>query len=118
MPIELLPNDGRTKLRLPTANSTIQEPLDEVVRMEADSNYSKVVFVNRPPVFVARTLGVFEKLLSGRKFFRVHHKHLVNMPHIEKFDEAENHVEFKDGSNVPVSRRKKDSFLKIFGKED
>ncbi len=118
MPIELLPNGGKTKLKLPTANSTIQEPLDEVVRMEADSNYSKVVFANRPPVFVARTLGVFEKLLSGRKFFRVHHKHLVNMPHIQKFDKNENQIEFKDGTNVPVSRRRRDSFLERFESED
>ena len=118
MPIELLPNNGKPNLKLPTANSTIQEPLEEVVRMEAESNYSKVVFANRPPIFVARTLGVFEKLLTGRKFFRVHHKHLVNMPHIQKYDKTESFVEFKDGTNVPVSRRRRDSFLAIFEKND
>ena len=41
--------DGDTKLNLPTSTNTIKEPLSDVVRFEADSNYSKVVFANRPP---------------------------------------------------------------------
>ncbi len=119
MPIELLPNhDGGHKLKLPTAQSTVEEPLDKIVRMEADSNYSKVVFTERSPIFVARTLGVFEKLLSPHKFHRVHHKHLVNLPHVQKFDPANGNVEFGDGSGVPVSRRRLGAFLKIFEKED
>jgi two-component system, LytTR family, response regulator len=114
MPVELIEGDGETKLNLPTSTNTIKEPLRDVVRFEADSNYSKVIFANRPPVFVARTLGVFEKLLSGLPFFRVHHKHLVNQSHIKKYDKTENHLECSDGTNVPVSRRKRESFLENF----
>jgi two-component system, LytTR family, response regulator len=114
MPIEIVDGNHNPKLNLPTSSEPITEPLKNVVRFEADSNYSKVFFSSRPPVFVARTLGVFDNLLKHFSFLRIHHKHLVNRDHITRFDENENVIEVSDGSNLPVSRRKKDEFLKKF----
>ncbi len=107
MPVELLDKEGDPKLSIPLSSGHVIEPLSQIVRMEADSNYSKVFFESRSPVYSARTLSVFERLLRKMRFRRVHHSHLVHLEKIKKFDESQNALEMTDGAQVPVSRRKK-----------
>jgi two-component system LytT family response regulator len=107
MPVELLDKDGDPKLSIPLNSGQVVEPLSDIVRLEADSNYSKVFFSNRPPIYSARTLSVFERLLRKMRFRRVHHSHLVHLEKVKKFDESQNALEMTDGTQVPVSRRKK-----------
>lgn len=117
MPVELLPENDGQKISIPSALGHVVEPLNDVVRFEADSNYSKVLFKNRSPLFVARTLGAFQKLLPGEQFHRVHHGHLIHKLHIESVDKQEGTVKMTDGVSVPISRRKSAGFFDFLKKK-
>jgi two-component system LytT family response regulator len=84
----------------------------DIVRCEADSNYTKVIFTNAKPFLASRSLMHFEELLAELHFARVHHKHLINLAHVRKYVKGRGGmVEMADGQEVEVSTRKKDEFL-------
>jgi len=55
----------------------------------------------------------YEDLLNDYDFIRVHNSHLINLHHIKNYTRGEGGVVMmSDGTEVDVSRRKKDEFLK------
>ena len=51
---------------------------------------------------------------TNHNFFRVHNSYLVNIECIKEFVKGEgNYVILNDGSNIPVSRSKKNELLKL-----
>ena len=78
----------------------------QIVRLEADSNYTRVFFTNHPPVLMAKVLRNYELLLSAHGFIRPHRSHLVNLQHVECFDGRGN-ILMRDASRVEISRRKR-----------
>jgi two-component system LytT family response regulator len=61
---------------------------------------------------ISRTLKEFEDLLEGDSFIRVHHSHLINVRFVRKYIRGEGgEVIMTDGTNVAVSRRKKQELM-------
>lgn len=88
--------------------------LDQVVRFAADSNYTHIHLQNGKKFTVARTLKDYEDMLEGLRFFRVHNAHLVNLNHIERYLKGEGgFVVMTDGTQIEVSRRKKNDLLAL-----
>lgn len=86
--------------------------ISEILRCEADSNYTKIVFTQAKPFMASRSLSHFEELLSGLPFVRVHHKHLINLAQVKRYNKGRGgYVEMSNGHEVEVSVRKKDEFL-------
>jgi two-component system LytT family response regulator len=79
----------------------------EIVVLEAEGNYTRVVFgVNRP--LVPRTLQSLEARLDARIFFRASRSLIVNLRMIEQIEPAVDGsyvLMLKGGRRVPVSRR-------------
>lgn len=91
--------------------------IDEIVRCEADSNYTRIIFSKEKTFVASRNLSHFEELLSDAGFVRVHNKHLVNVKHVRRYHRGRGgYVEMSDGSQVEVSVRKKDEFLETLAK--
>ena len=89
--------------------------LHEIVRMEADSNYTRIFLVNGSEVVVSRSLGEYDDLLNAHGFLRVHQKHLVNLSHVTGYSRgAAGQVQLSNGSEVALSRRRKPELLKRF----
>lgn len=87
-------------------------PVSEIVRVEADSNYSIFYFTNRPKVMVSKTLKEFEEILIPHHFFRVHQSHLINMSLVSSVNRNEGDtILMQNGDKVELSRRKKAEFL-------
>lgn len=63
-------------------------------------------------MIVTKTLKEFEELLDDYNFMRVHNSHLINLNQVVKYTKGEGGVvTLSDGSEVDVSRRKKEEFL-------
>lgn len=84
---------------------------EEIIRLEASSNYTCIYFTNRPPMLMARILGAYEEILSGVGFVRTHRSHLVNKNHVRFIDGAGNII-MQDTSRAEISRRKKKEVMK------
>lgn len=91
--------------------------IENIVRCEADSNYTHIFFSKEKPFVSSRNLSHFEELLTDAGFVRVHNKHLVNVKHVRGYHRGRGgYVEMSDGSQVEVSVRKKDEFLEVLGR--
>ncbi|MDP4149629.1 MAG: LytTR family DNA-binding domain-containing protein [Bacteroidota bacterium] len=102
------------KIAIPTLEGLSFFNLADIIRLEAQSNYTCLYFTDQPRVLASRTLKEFEELLPGDLFFRAHHSHIINLHYIKKYVKGEGgQIEMKDGAFVDLARRKKEEFLKL-----
>ncbi|MEZ5083208.1 MAG: LytTR family DNA-binding domain-containing protein [Bacteroidales bacterium] len=100
------------KLAIPTSDGMEYLNTKEILRVEADRSYSWFYLVDRRKILVSRNLKEYQELLSDRNFFRTHNSHLINLDYVKKYIRHEGGaVELTDGSQVPISRGKRDLFL-------
>ena len=111
-------NKQNFKLSLPTSEGAIFIPIDEIVRCESDTNYTRFfIQTEARPILVSKTLKDYEELLTDYGFCRVHHSHLINLKFIKKYIKGEGGIVVMiDGAEVEVSRRKKEVFQKSLEK--
>lgn len=98
------------RLTLADASEVKYVQLDEIIRLQADSNYTHVMLTQGRVFVSAKTLKEYDEILHGQHFLRVHKSHLVNPAHINSYD-RQGFLHLTDGSRVEVSRRKKDYLL-------
>ncbi len=90
---------------------------NEIVRIEALSNYSKIHFTNRKTLVVSKVLHWFEDLLPKENFARIHRSHFINIGQISHFCFKENKmITLKDNSTFEVARRKKTTIKRLLEK--
>lgn len=99
------------KIILNTSTTMHVIKIDEVIRCEADENYTHVVREDGKILLVAKTLKEFEDMLSPYGFCRIHQSHLVNLNHVVTFEKSGSMVFLTSKERVPVSSRRKEFFL-------
>lgn len=107
---------GPRKLAIPSVDGIQFVDVDEIVFVEAQSNYT-IFHLNGGRKYTAsKTLKEFEELLPGHAFFRIHHSYIINIACVEKYLRGDGgQVMMKGGALLDVARRKKDEFLKVMG---
>lgn len=105
-------NPVHQKLLLPTNNGLFAADINDIIRVESNSNYSNFYIGNKPKIVVSKTLKEYEEILTPSGFFRVHLSHLINLRFVEYFHPGlEEYVILKNGEKIEVSRRRKVEFL-------
>jgi len=101
------------KITIPTQEGYEFIGLREILRLQADGNYTHLFLKDGTKLTVAKTLKTFDDMLAGTDFFRIHHSHLINLYHLKKYHKGKGgYVVMADGAAVNVSTRKKEEFLK------
>lgn len=109
------PQKNRQKVALPVGNMLEFFDVDEIIRVESDSNYSHIFLANQKKITLSKTLKDVEENIKGEPFFRVHQSHLINTNHVEKAVKGENaYVMMRDGTTITVSRNRKEEFFELF----
>jgi len=105
-----------TKIAVPTSDGFELILADQIIRCEADSNYTHLFLKNRSSIVACRTLKEMEEQLHDFNYFlRVHHSYIVNLNEVTKYIRGEGgHLVMADGSTVNVSHSRKDALLKLF----
>jgi two-component system LytT family response regulator len=86
--------------------------VSEIIRAEADSNYTTFRLSDGKHIMVSRTIKEFETLLSGSGMIRVHQSHLVNINYIDRFVKKDGgYLLLKEGTKIPVSPNLKKQVL-------
>jgi len=84
----------------------------DIIRAEAESNYTHFHLSGGKHIMVSRTIKEYEAMLSGSGLIRVHQSHLVNLNFIDKFMKHDGgYLQLKDGTSVPVSPNLKQKVL-------
>jgi two-component system LytT family response regulator len=103
------------KIVLRTAESLHVVNVKDIIRLEADGNYTRFFLANGEKLLVSKTMKDFDEMLEESGFFRTHQSHLVNLNHIQRYEKADGgYLVMDDQSTVPISSRKKDALFKIF----
>lgn len=97
-----IPHDRGVRMILP----------DQIIRVEALSNYSKIFFSTGSHMTVAKVLQWFHLRLPEQMFTRVHRSHLVNKMFIDSIQGRKlNTIVLRNGETIVMSRRKKKTLL-------
>jgi two-component system, LytTR family, response regulator len=111
------PNEQYSKITLPTGNAYEIVNVKDIIRCEADGSYTSFFLENKKKLLVSASLKHYEDLLPPEDFIRVHHHHLVNMNHVVRYLKADGgYAVMSDGTQIEISRRKKDAFLQRLNK--
>ena len=88
--------------------------IKDIVRMEAEDNYTHIFNSQGDKMTVAKTIKSYEELLAGVNFFRVHKKHLINLNFMSKFIKGDSLVVMEDNTlKIEVSRRRRPAFMEL-----
>jgi two-component system, LytTR family, response regulator len=98
------------RLAVPTNDGTFFYYPEEIVRLEGESNYTRLYFKDKKPLLVSKTLKEYEDILTEHGFIRIHKSHLVNKKHVVNYN-AEGQLVMVDQSKVEISRRRKDDVM-------
>jgi two-component system LytT family response regulator len=91
--------------------------INEIIRVEALSNYSTFYLVNKQKVLVSKTLKEYEPILTMQKFFRVNRSCMVNTDYIIKYKNEDGGVlELQDGSEVSVGPHRKSELVELLSR--
>ena len=105
------------KVAMPTKDGITFLNVDQIVRIEGDSNYSYVFLTGGEKVCITKTLKQIEESLEGQPFYRVHLSHLVNLNHIVKYlKDGGGYLVMSDKTTITVARQRKDGFMEMFSK--
>lgn len=102
------------KLVISTQDGMYAFELDEIVRCEADGNYTRFFFKESSSLVVATTLMDYERRLGVHGFFRIHKKHLINTHYFRKIEKSPaDLVELTTGEKIPLAWRRKEDLVEF-----
>lgn len=100
------------KLSLPNSQGYTLVGVDEIIHIEAASNYSVFHLDGRDKITVSRVLKEYEELLPDSQFVRIHKSSIINLVFLKEFN-FKNGLEvlLKNGEKIAVSRRRASDFM-------
>lgn len=102
------------KIVLKTIDKIFSIPVVDIIRCESEGSYTTFYIKDGKKIMVSKNLKEYDELLAGYQFFRSHQSHLFNLNYFDYFNKSDGgYIVLKDGSNVPLSQSKKESFFKL-----
>jgi len=103
------------KVGLPFSSGTEFIKISEIIRIEADGSYCKVVTTDGKTRLISRNLKEMQTSLEDQSFYRTHKSHLINLEHIKKYSPLKDGglIEMADGVNIEIARGNKSEFAAL-----
>ncbi|MFC0427171.1 LytR/AlgR family response regulator transcription factor [Chryseobacterium scophthalmum] len=102
----------KQQLILPTLQGFDVVKTEDIVRLQADGNFTQVYLTDGSKKMVCRFLKHFDDLLEN-PFVRVHRSHIINTHFVKSYHKSGT-ATLSDNSEIEVSGSFKDQFLKVF----
>lgn len=107
---EIQPDSKR--IALSSADKVRMVYVKNIVRCESQGSYTIFYLNNKEEIVTTKNLKEYEHLLDEFSFVRVHHSHLINFSYLKEYIKKDGgYAIMQDGSNVPVSFRKRNNLL-------
>ena len=106
-----LPSKSK-RIALPLADKIHFIEVQDIVSCKGEGSYTTVYKTSGEKFMISKPLIEYEDLLAEYDFIRTHKSHIVNRNHIATYVKSDGgYLLMTDGSNIPVSRRKKEEVL-------
>ena len=97
------------KIALPTLKEIMYVKVSDIIRCEAENNYTNFFLTNGEQVLVCKTLKEFSELLRPHNFIRSHQSHLVNIEFVKSFLKEDGGVLLLTNlDRIPISRQNRE----------
>ncbi|WP_026951406.1 LytR/AlgR family response regulator transcription factor [Algoriphagus mannitolivorans] len=104
------------KIALPSLIGIEYISVEEIMRCQADVNYTHFFLKNGRKITVSKTLKEYEIQLLPHGFFRVHNSHLVNLAEVKLYQKGKGgSLVLSDGTEVEVASRRKEDLIQVLG---
>lgn len=100
------------KISIPSREGYHFLNINEIVRCEADVNYTHIYTSDARKHTVSKSLKYFENLLTRHNFFRIHNSHLINLNYITGYSKS-GYVTLSNNMRLEISTRRKEEFIRI-----
>ena len=108
-------NAQRQKVVLPVLDGFEVVEVRDVIRCQANGNFTDFFLANGGKKMICRTLKFYEEILSDLVFMRVHKSHLINLDYITGYKKGRGgQVMMQNGDVVDVSPNRKQDLLDRF----
>jgi two-component system LytT family response regulator len=109
------PQKFTDRIFISTLDGLICIKIEDIVNIEADSNYSVFYMANGIKYISSKRLAIYEEMLNSQSFVRVHKSSIVNLNHVTKYQRGRSgNLFMSNGTIIKVSENKKDELLKFF----
>lgn len=111
-------NKGKdNKIMVPTHNGYQLIDFDQILSVEADSNYVFFVLENGKKHLAAHSLNYYEDLLPDERFFRIHKSHIVNFTKVKSVEAGRTgKAILHNGAELDIAARRKAAFVAFMKK--
>ncbi len=107
--------NGDQRIVLPLLDGFEVVRAKDIVRCEADDNFTLFWMVGGERKMICRPMKHYEKALVPLGFVRVHRSHMVKADSIKRYVKGKGGTLFlQDGSEIPVSETHKQALLDLF----
>lgn len=104
---------GDQRIALTSAKETRFAKISEIIRCESSNNYTIFYLEDGDILVVSKPIYLYNELLETHGFVRCHQSHLVNKIFIKSWKkEYGDFLLLTNGSEIPVSRNKKEELKK------
>jgi two-component system LytT family response regulator len=106
---------GFNKLALPTLQGFELIDLNELIRLEAASNYTHFFLLGDKKMTISKTLKEYEELLESNGFARIHQSHIINLRFLKSFNKGKTAtITMQDGAVLDVGATRRNAFMEKF----
>jgi two-component system, LytTR family, response regulator len=100
------------KLVLPVLDGFEVVQVKDIIRCQANDNFTDFYFAGGKRMLICRTLKFYEQVLEEFGFMRVHKSHLINLQFVKKYRKGKTgQIIMSDDSELELSINKKEEFL-------
>ncbi|GAA5041085.1 DNA-binding response regulator [Marivirga lumbricoides] len=104
------------KIAIPSHEGILFVKVEDVIYLEASSNYTQFYLKNGQKHLVSKSLKEYDQMLTDHNFYRIHHSYLININEVTKYVRGDGgYVILSNNVNLDVSKRKKEAFLQKLG---
>lgn len=108
-------NKQLQKIILPLLDGFEVVIVKDIIRCQANDNFTLFFMVDGSKHLICRTLKYYEDILSDFDFVRVHKSHLINLQYLKRYKKGKGgQAIMSDGSAIDVSEAKKSQLLDKF----
>lgn len=108
--------------KIPVYNNGVYTILkaDEVILIEAEGAYSKIVLLNKKTILISKNISSLSESFDSEIFTRIHRSFIINLMHIREIKNTHNGAELitSDDQHININRETRNIILEKIAQTD
>ena len=110
--LEVLNQSNQKKIGIPTSDGIKYIDIASIIFIKGEGSYSEINRADEKSILVSKLVKELEKQLPTGKFYRANKSYLINLEQVVEYKRVSGgYIVMSDGSEISLSRKKKDDFL-------